>query len=463
MDLYGNPKERGEYSDFLQLLWERGIRIEKEVIEKIRQDRPIHVVAGKPGPETFEETLKLMKQGAPLIYQGVLVFQDKIGRPDLLEKTEGKSALGGYHYTPCDIKSGRATEEKDGDEIKSHYASQMLFYADLLETLQGRRPEEGKIIEMDGEVITFDMADYLPVYEEVKEAVHAIIYDKEEPEPLIGGVCKDCVWSKPCLKWAEDRRDPTLIFYLSKQKYALRERGVCTIEDLAGIDVQAFLQPSLKIRGAAEKTLLQWKRRAQVWLGGKPVVHTPPSLRNARREIFYDIEDDPTTDQVYLHGFIEREGGEKSAYRSFLAEEPMEERQAAEQLWAYIETLSEEDVIYHYGSYEKGKMSRLQEKFSLPESTVEKFDRLRVDLYRVIERSTDWPLSSYGIKPIAKFLGFRWTSEDASGANSIAWYTDYRKDPIANKGLLQKILTYNREDCEAMIIVKDWLNANSRP
>lgn len=459
MDLYGDPADMGEYSEFLQLLWERGVRIEKEIVEKIRKEKLVQVVEGKPGVETFEKTLDLMKQGAPLIYQGVLIYEDKIGRPDLLERMDGKSEFGDYHYIPCDIKSGRATETKDGDEIKGSYANQMLFYADLLEVVQGRRPEVGKIIDVEGEVTSFQIGDYQEDYEAEKASIHAVVYDKKEPEPIIGGICKDCVWSNPCLKWARDRQDPTLLFYLGKQKYQLRGKGVSTIEDVKNMDVEAFLRPPLKIKGIAESRLTQWKRRAQVWSDGKPIVHTPPGLRSARREVFYDIEDDPTLDHVYLHGFIERSGGERGNFKSILALNPEDEGKAARELWAYIEVLSEEDVIYHYGSYEKSKINRLQEKYGLPEGTVQKFDRLRVDLYRVIERSSDWPLSSYGIKPIAKYLGFRWTSEDASGANSIAWYSGYRKDPEANKDLLQKILTYNREDCEAMIVVKDWLEA----
>ena len=150
------------------------------------------------------------------------------------------------------------------------------------------------------------------------------------------------------------------------------------------------------------------------------------------------------------------------AYKNFFVVERENEEKAARELWRYIDSLSEDDVIYHYGSYEKTKANRLKEKYGLPEATLEKFDRLRVDLYRVVEQCSDWPLSSYGVKSIAKHLGFKWTSEDASGANSIAWFQEYQSNP-ANKELFEKILTYNREDCEAMIVVKDYLVKNSQP
>ncbi len=460
MDLYGNPEEKGEYSEFLELLWERGVQIEREIIDQIRQQRLLTVVDGKAGEETFKQTLDLMKNGAELIYQGVLVHGDVIGRPDLLERTDGSSQLGDYHYVPCDIKSGRATEDADSDEIKEHYANQMLLYAELLEKIQGHRPDTGKIIDNQGQVTVFEVDDYADDYGETRAAVHAIVYERNEPEPIIGGICKDCVWQQPCLKWAETRQDPTLLSHLGKQKYQLRERGVATIQDVSKIDIQAFLSPPYKIKGAGEVKLTQWKRRAQVWLSGKPLVYTVPKFKPAPREIFYDIEGDPTLDHVYLHGFIRRDGSESGGYKYILATHPDDEEKAARELWDYLEKLEEGSVIYHYGSYEKSKIRRLQEKYGLPADVVEKFDQLRTDLYQVIKQSSDWPLSSYSIKPIAKHLGFRWTSEDASGANSIAWYAGYRKNPKDGE-LLQKILTYNREDCEAMIVVKDWLQSHS--
>ena len=457
LDLYGNPEEKGEYSDFLQLLWEKGVQIEQEIIDKIRKGKDIVSVRGLASQDTFEETIKLMKAGVPLIYQGVLIKGDHIGRPDILEKIDEASDFGSYCYIPCDIKSGRATVDKESDDVKEHYANQILFYIELLEAIQGKKPIIGKIIDIEGMETSFMASDYEADYQGNKAIIESIVYNKKEPEPLIGGGCRDCVWSASCLKWAVSKRDPTLLFKLGKQKYGLREKGIRTIEDLTKINITDFLTAKNKIYRVGEKTLQQWKRRASVWINNTPVVHTKPTLKNAKKEIYYDIEDDPSIDHVYLHGFITVENGKKGKYESIVAPDRKDEEGAAKKLWEYIESLSEDDVIYHYGSYEKTKANRLKEKYGLSESVMEKFDKLRVDLYRVLESSSDWPTSSYGIKSIAKHLGFKWTAEDASGANSIAWYNDYRKDPEHNKELLQKILTYNEEDCEAMIIVKEWL------
>ncbi len=459
MDHYANPDEMGEYSDFLQLLWEHGLNIERDIIEKIRKDTPIVEIKGHASQETFEETIKLMKAGAPLIYQGVLVSGDKVGKPDLLEKVSGKSKFGNYFYVPCDIKSGRATKTKDGDEIKKHYAAQMLFYCELLNEIQGVKPESSKIISADGEVTEFNIHEYEEHYLDEKILIEKIVYQGNEPEPIIGGICSLCVWKKSCRTWAEERQDPTLLFYLGKPKEELKKRGIHTIKDVSQMDIAPFLTKEGKIKGVTETRLLAWKRRAAVWLSQKPIVHTKPDFKSSGKEVYYDIETDPSQDHVYLHGIIEVVNGRPSSYKYFWADSHEEEKKTAIQMWEYIEALSDGDVIFHYGSYERTGLMNLMGKYHLPPKVFDKFEALRKDLYRVVESCSYWPVSSYGIKNVARCLGFNWTAEDAGGANSIAWFNDYQKNP-GRKELLEKILTYNREDCEAMVVVKDWLSKN---
>jgi uncharacterized protein len=66
---------------------------------------------------------------------------------------------------------------------------------------------------------------------------------------------------------------------------------------------------------------------------------------------------------------------------------------------------------------------------------------------------SDWPTFSYGIKHIAKFIGFQWRDVDPSGANSIAWYNDYLANP-GQEALINRILEYNEDDCYAMVAIK---------
>ena len=79
-----------------------------------------------------------------------------------------------------------------------------------------------------------------------------------------------------------------------------------------------------------------------------------------------------------------------------------------------------------------------------------------IDLYtHCILKHTDWPLYSYSLKDIARYLGFNWRDKTPSGALSIQWFNEYLKDLDQTK--LQRILDYNEDDCKATMIIKDFL------
>jgi len=67
------------------------------------------------------------------------------------------------------------------------------------------------------------------------------------------------------------------------------------------------------------------------------------------------------------------------------------------------------------------------------------------------------PTLAYGLKPVSKFVGFEYSDEDPGGAQSIAWFEEYQQDPAKNAASRERILTYNREDCEATKLVHEWL------
>jgi predicted RecB family nuclease len=87
----------------------------------------------------------------------------------------------------------------------------------------------------------------------------------------------------------------------------------------------------------------------------------------------------------------------------------------------------------------------------------ERFFQNSTDLYAIVDKCTEWPSHSYSIKAISKLLGFEYSERDPGGLKAALWYLEYVNAPEANRGLKDKIIQYNREDCEAMIVLKDWL------
>ena len=111
--------------------------------------------------------------------------------------------------------------------------------------------------------------------------------------------------------------------------------------------------------------------------------------------------------------------------------------------------------LYIYSHHEKSMLKKLYEKYGGDEETYNRIQNNMIDLLQVIKKTAILPIYSYSIKDVAKSMGFNWTAEDAGGAQSMIWYADWLK--TKDEKHLKKILKYNKEDCEAMIVVKEWV------
>ncbi len=471
LEKFGDPKLKDKVSPFVRLLWERGIQHEEKVIEPIRERKDktfAEIKKDQPADQkTFKETLQLMKKGFDYIYQGVLMNDNFSGRPDLLEKMEGSSGFGNYYYIPVDIKAGRGYEENNsGDrKIKEYYLFQLKFYGLILNKIQGFVSNAGKIINIDKEEIGYDLTLANDKFLKILNDISIINKGRELYQPIICGKCENCEWKNYCKKWAKDKNDLSLIFYVGENKYRLQEYGVKTIDDLLKLPLDSWLADFPEIRGKgyfkgiAEKSFSSLYKRAVVYKKGSEEISPAIKLLNSKKEIYFDIEDDPTQDITYLFGFwiVDRSNGQEN-YKYILAQGIDDEERAVNEAWDFFKDL-DGIPVYHYASHEISILKRLQEKYKLPEEPFEILKRNAVDMYKVITDYTDWPLTSYGLKSICKFIGFKWSSEDAGGANSIEWFSKFLQ---GDKKMLEKILKYNEEDCRATNYLKDYLQKNAK-
>ena len=137
-----------------------------------------------------------------------------------------------------------------------------------------------------------------------------------------------------------------------------------------------------------------------------------------------------------------------------MADGPEEEENTVRLFWQFLEDHADA-VYYVYSAKERSTLRALARRYGLDEAVLLRYEQREVDLYQLIVKYSDWPTYSYGIKQIARQVGFSWRDADPSGANSIAWYNEYRKD-TARKEWLERILQYNEDDCRAMIAIRDY-------
>jgi len=457
LDANGDPKDRSEVGSFVKLLWELGLQTEREYIGSVG-DKSVSDLSQFRIEEAWSETQRLMKERADLIYQGCLIDGPFVGRPDLLlKRTDVSSRLGSYCYEPIDIKAGKGWEERDGKKtrFKDHYAFQILFYRMLLDRIQGASLPVGRIVNVDKELEAFNVTDFEQEFQQALAEARRLVAGQETSEPVLGSHCQLCQWHRRCERWVTEHADPTGLFFVGKVKFRLKEVGLKTIQDIAAMDVNQYLKPPKKIPRTGKDSLLRMKERARVRLSGKPEIRPGFVFPARAREVYFDIEDDPTRGVTYLFGLLIKQGEQPPVFQYFLAKKPDDEETTVRAFWEFLKAAGD-DVYYVYSHKERSTLKHLLERYSLDQAVLDTYKAKEFDLYSdLIVEYSDWPTYSYGIKQIAKQIGFTWRDPDPSGANSIAWYNEYLADP-AKESVLQRILDYNEDDCRAMVAIKEY-------
>lgn len=407
-------------------------------------------------PALAQTTLEIMRQGVRMIYQGVLLQGDMVGRPDLIARREGRSRLGSHFYFPIEIKNASGYEDRERRRRKKKYGLQLAYYGRVLEAVQGVLPAEGQVIDLNKEVVVFPIGEYLAELDALLPHVRRLVLGEEQDGPALIGGCANCQWRAPCRQWLEANQDITLVPGISRS----HKEKLVTIGINKMTDPLSWNRPRvLELHGIGPASVQNWERQAHVLQSGKIEVLQRLSLPAVELEVFFDVENDPTQQLVYLFGLGTVEVGGALDYASFWADSRNEEEAAWRQLLAWFEAiLPRKPVIYHYSAHEKTMNRELARRHSFtPTRLIQELETRMQDLHTLVKDSVVLPVRSYGLKEVARHLGFRYTDPEAGGAESIYWFNQYQDDPVVNAAYKSRLLTYNREDCLAMAEVLRFL------
>jgi uncharacterized protein len=221
-----------------------------------------------------------------------------------------------------------------------------------------------------------------------------------------------------------------------------------------------------QIERIGAKTAEKFRRNAQALATGKHIKIGGVSFPKKKTEIFLDLEgtgqqlgDEELIAMDYLIGVLVRKNG-KEEYIPFLAKGLDKEGPMFAEFLKWL-SKHEDCIIYHWHHYEKIHIKGLCERHGVGESVQNMLLKNMRNLYADAASAFAFPTYGYGLKEVAKYMGFRWRHEDVDATESIAFYLQYLDDPKKNKEKLQKVIDYNEDDCRATMIVKDWLEENS--
>ncbi len=442
-DIYADSAQKKSVSPLLDIIYKGGVQNGAETIQAHKKFEELKPEQYRDLEEAYLATLELMRQGKN-IYHGVLMTEDWVGIPDLLEARPGKSSLGDFEYVAYDIQ--RTLDLKDEQKFP------LVFYSLILEKIQGTRPKEAYVIDPSGSERAFVVDEFVEQFHIVRGDIERIL-NGEKPAPFLKSSCKRTPWYSLCLEGAEGCNDISLIYRLSQaDQRRLYGIGIKTVADLANASGD-------EMRGKLEDwqydKIVRFQNQARVLMEGSPLILRKSAFPEVATEVYFDIESDPTRGTDYLFGLLIRDVASGDVtYERFVAEKPEDEEKA----WiAFLDRLAglEDFAIYHYAFYEKMVFDRLALRYGASSQISQKFHEHSVDLHQKTIDSVVLPLYFYTLKDVAKFLGYAWHDSEAGGAESVGWYDQWLR--TGDRESLNRVIRYNEDDVRATMLLRDWL------
>jgi predicted RecB family nuclease len=144
------------WDPLLEILWERGARHERGFVDHLKTNGfAVTVIEGIGiDADAVARTRAAMTAGAQVIIQGTFQTGRWAGRTDVLRRIERPSALGAWSYEVIDTKLAR--------ETRGGTVLQLCLYAELVEAVQGVRPEFSYVVAPWSDYVPqrFRMDDY---------------------------------------------------------------------------------------------------------------------------------------------------------------------------------------------------------------------------------------------------------------------------------------------------------------
>jgi predicted RecB family nuclease len=415
------------------------------------------------------ETLAAIREGWDVIVQAALGDGGTFGYADVLRRVPGESALGDWHYEVHDTKL--ATETKGGTIL------QLCAYTDLIEALQGRRPEHFVVVTPEA-THRYRFEDFAAFYRLVSEQYRAFLASPSDVYPNPTEHCEVCRWWDRCN--GRRRADDHLTFVAGlgrTQQAELETRDVPTLETLADVPLPLPFRPKRGARETYERLREQARVQRQQRNEHRPVHELLPveSERGfcrlpepSKGDLFLDLEGDPyvqPSGREYLFGLGRVDADAQFTYRAWWAMTEAEERAAFDEVIAEMMAALTGDPaahIYHYAPYEPSAMKRLMGQYVIRENDVDSLLRggRFVDLYAVVRESLRAGVESYSIKKMEPFYHFTREVElpragDERRVVELALETGDTR--VITESVRATVEGYNRDDVRSTADLRTWL------
>ncbi|NLY65848.1 MAG: TM0106 family RecB-like putative nuclease, partial [Alcaligenaceae bacterium] len=431
--------------------------------------------ANKNIAHKLQATQTAMQNGVDVIYQAVLQRDPFIGHADFLVKVPGQSRLGNYHYEVWDTKLASI--------VKPAFVVQLCCYADMLEALQGCRPEHIVVALGNQERECLKTDDYYYYYLALKSRFLA------EQEAFSPDIMPDPADSKSHGRWSgyaeellQDNDHLSLVANITRSQIKkLNRAGISTCQQLAQANIG-------RVPGLSAEVLARLQAQAAIQKAsegaGRPLFEVlPPEAEqnpaglmllppHSGLDVFFDIEGFPLDEGglEYLWGCTYFDENGLRQFKDFWAHNREQEKQAFEGFisWAYARWQQDPHMhIYHYANYEIAACRKLMGRYGVCEHEVDQLLRndVFVDLYKIVKGGLRVGEPRYSIKNIEHLYRGKRDTAVGSGGDSVVVYEQWRNlnrlgqegDVWQSSAILKDIRDYNIDDCNSTQELTVWL------
>jgi predicted RecB family nuclease len=440
------------YKAFLKLTSHEGVTPDNPILQMDRNSRPSLTSVGEiplqrikvQGTKSLKLTSSYLSKGQPLILDGIFETSAISLHIEGLQRTAGSSDIGDFHYLPAIFQRGAGAHET--------HKSLLEVYGFLLSSIQGRAPDKGIIWKEAGKASTIQLS---PGLKRGKRIVHALTKEQqgEQPPPLVlNKHCEICEFKRRCHAQAVEEDNISLLRGISKAEIErLRKRGIFTINQLS----YTFKPRRVRKRAKNPAQPHYFALQARALREKHVFVHGSPHLNAEAVRVYMDFEGTSTNRSYYLIGLLVVHAWDIHR-KSFWADRDDGEAQIFMDMLDYLKSYRNYSVL-HYGAYEVHALRRMQRKLSADYGRqIEELLNHAINVLSIIGPHIYFPVFSNSLKDIARFLGYKWSAADASGAQALLWRR--RWDETLDERIKEKLIQYNIEDCIGLKIVSDFID-----
>jgi predicted RecB family nuclease len=341
------------------------------------------------------------------------------------------------------------------EEVNARAKLLLAFRAILIQNASGIAPSHGQIIYgQDFNCVTIPLSAVIAKVECMIRRVDELAIQRE-PTLFLCSHCDICEFKTSCHARAVQEGNLSLLQGMGRTQ--IEEQNIKGIFNLHQYS-HTFRPRRSPKRAKMPSKPRYFALQARALRDNKIYIHGSPTCPVSGTSIYFDMEGIPGRRFQYLFGMlVVTETSE--CYQSFWANDKYEQEgifiKFCESLSAY-----QDATLFHYGSYEVKAIRGLQKCMGDAQGSLvgKLFDSLN-NVLTTIHHHCYFPTYSNRLKDIANVLGYQFNSAIRSGVGSIVFRE--RWEQTGDCVLKDELIAYNRQDCEALKTVCEFLRKST--